>query len=497
MNRAYDVVVIGSGFGGSLTALVLHALGNNVVVLDRSSHPRFRIGESSTPLADQSLRRLAERFQLPWLTPLVCYGTASSIDEIVVGAKRGFSYFQHSKGTPYRAGEDHQHELIVAASATAATSDTHWHRATVDAWFARHLAEHQIALHEHYTIEKLNFTPQRRWRISGTRHDSPLPIEADFVIDASGRRGLVLDHLNIRRSPDTLQTRSHAIYGHFADLTPWHELLDPASRSEHPFPCDQAAVHHLLDEGWMWQLGFDNGITSCGIVFAQDAPPPDNPHKLWQHTLSQYPTLARQFQQSRIVAPANGLVSSGRLQFIADRCAGDHWLSLPATAGFIDPLHSTGIAHTVSAIETIAEIFAASPCGAPAPNALRAYDTRLRREIRWIDRLVSTCYAARVDFELFVIATMLYFTAATFGEQVTDNGVVQNGFLGANHEALRQSIESVADRIHIAAADNPTAETVREIAAFAQQTLAPFNHVGLFAPPINHMYSSTAASKSL
>ena len=71
MNRAYDVIVIGSGFGGSLTGLILSRLGYRVAILDRRSHPRFAIGESSTPLADQTLHRLAERFHFPWLLSLI------------------------------------------------------------------------------------------------------------------------------------------------------------------------------------------------------------------------------------------------------------------------------------------------------------------------------------------------------------------------------------------------------------------------------------------
>ena len=44
-----DVAVIGSGFGGSLTALALRARGQRVVLIERGRHPRFAIGESSTP----------------------------------------------------------------------------------------------------------------------------------------------------------------------------------------------------------------------------------------------------------------------------------------------------------------------------------------------------------------------------------------------------------------------------------------------------------------
>ena len=36
-----DVLILGSGFGGSLSALVLNRIGLNVVIVDRQRHPRF------------------------------------------------------------------------------------------------------------------------------------------------------------------------------------------------------------------------------------------------------------------------------------------------------------------------------------------------------------------------------------------------------------------------------------------------------------------------
>ena len=47
---------------GALMARVLAVLGYDVVLLERGAHPRFAIGESTTPLANLSLERLARRY---------------------------------------------------------------------------------------------------------------------------------------------------------------------------------------------------------------------------------------------------------------------------------------------------------------------------------------------------------------------------------------------------------------------------------------------------
>ena len=59
MQGAYDIAIIGSGFAGSLLAMVARRLGRSVVLLEKAKHPRFAIGESSTPLANLILEDLA------------------------------------------------------------------------------------------------------------------------------------------------------------------------------------------------------------------------------------------------------------------------------------------------------------------------------------------------------------------------------------------------------------------------------------------------------
>src|SRR5690349_8981065 len=90
-----DVIILGSGFGGCLTALVLQQIGWKPVVVDRAAHPRFAIGESSTPAADLMLGSLCARFGLDRLAPLTHYGTwKRTYPEVACGKKRGFSYFE-------------------------------------------------------------------------------------------------------------------------------------------------------------------------------------------------------------------------------------------------------------------------------------------------------------------------------------------------------------------------------------------------------------------
>src|SRR5438094_5157024 len=102
MTGGADLAIIGSGFGGSLTAMVARRLGLSVLLLERGSHPRFAIGESSSPLANLLLEQLARRYDLPRLLPLTEYGKwQRTYPEIGCGLKLGFSFYAHTYGRPF------------------------------------------------------------------------------------------------------------------------------------------------------------------------------------------------------------------------------------------------------------------------------------------------------------------------------------------------------------------------------------------------------------
>src|SRR5688572_20877235 len=128
-----DLAIVGSGFGGSVLAMVARRLGLSVVLLERGRHPRFAIGESASPLAGILIEQLADRYDLPRLRPLSAYGTwKTAYPEIGCGLKRGFTYFRHEQDARYVAAPDRANQLLVAASPNDELSDTHWLRADVD-----------------------------------------------------------------------------------------------------------------------------------------------------------------------------------------------------------------------------------------------------------------------------------------------------------------------------------------------------------------------------
>ena len=91
-----DVAVLGSGFSGSLTTLIANRIGLKTVLIDISHHPRFAIGESSTPIANLVLDDMLTRYGLDRLVPLTAYGTwKANYPKVSCGLKRGSVSYTH------------------------------------------------------------------------------------------------------------------------------------------------------------------------------------------------------------------------------------------------------------------------------------------------------------------------------------------------------------------------------------------------------------------
>lgn len=497
-----DVVVLGSGVGGSLMALVLERIGWQPVVIDRAAHPRFAIGESSTPTANMILRDLADRYDLPRLGPLAkCGPWQEAYPEIVAGRKRGFSYFHHQPGKAFVPDPKHTNELLVAASSDPYYSDTHWLRADVDAFLAAEVRAAGIPLWERTEVTAIE--REDRWRVSARRDGETLRCTADFLIDATGTAGVVPRALGIADRTDEMATRSRALYSHFTGIPSWREWMERQGGcvADHPYPCDEAAVHHILDGAWMWELRFNDGRVSAGLVVDARHHPLDadsSPEQEWRAWLQRYPTLADRFGKAALVDPPGRIIRTKRLQRMVEQAAGPGWAVLPFTAGFVDPLHSTGIAHTLSGIERLARIMEEG--SEPRPTALQQYSTAVCRELRFVDQLVAVCYAALPSFRAWTASTMLYFAAATTYERLRAthpggwNEPFQRSFLCADDEEFRQMVQQALKRISAWPTHHPPSEKrVARYEQWVEQAVRPYNRVGLFDPPVPNMYPHTAA----
>lgn len=486
----FDVIVLGSGFGGSLLSAVLAKSGLTVALIDSAKHPRFAIGESSTPLANQTLATIAAQYDLPELLPLTKYGTwKQSYPEIGCGLKRGFSHFGHSPGNMFEDAD----QLLVAASTCDELSDTHWLRSDVDEFLFGVAQKYGVV-----TFEEAVYRIHHQvgvWRVDGCCDETLIALQSRFAVDATGGAGVLLKSLGIADQTNSLKTKSAAMFAHFTKVKSVAECLDDLEidRHCHPFACDAAAVHHVLDNGWMWQLRFDDDTVSVGMMFggrsAGEVSDTVDLETVWQQTLARFPLLRHQFSKAQIVRPANGLQYASRLQRLTTLAAGETWAALPNTAGFIDPLHSTGIAHTLFGVRRLAGILLSKSAGRKL--ALQRYSDSVISELLLVDDLVSGCYASLPNFRLWSGWCMLYFAAVTSMEQAGSE-ISDQSFLRADDIRFREMLIEANAELQMAVANGSAAECER-FENRVRCLIQPWNVVGLMDSACGGMYSHTAA----
>lgn len=423
MNADFDIVIVGSGFGGSLLAMVARRLGKTVLLVERGRHPRFAIGESTSPLANLLLEQIALRYDLPRLLPLTTFGSwQRTYPQIGCGLKRGFTYFHHEAGRPYRAAPDRSNQLLVAASPDNEIADTHWLRADVDDFLVREA----VALGVEYLDE--TFLSGVEWTGSGGKDNTAalwgerrggsqtVRVRARLVIDATGPRGFLSKALTLPESSFSRYPSTQTLFSHFTGVRRCEDMSAFRPDEMPPYPIDDAALHHVFDGGWMWVLRFGCGLTSAGIALTERLSEElrlFEGEAAWARFLSRFPSIREQFAEARISRP---FVYSPRLAYRCSRAAGSGWALLPSAAAFIDPFFSAGIPLTLLGVKRLGRLLEETGNGMDMQARLGEYGAVTLAEADWTAHLIGACYNAFPRFPLFSALAMFYFAAASFSE---------------------------------------------------------------------------------
>ncbi len=464
MATDFDIAIVGAGFAGSLVAMIARRLGRRVVLVERDRHPRFAIGESSTPVANLLLEELARAYDLPRLLPLTKWGTwQSEYPGIACGLKRGFSFVAHAPGTPWTADPARSNELLVAASPRDAIADTHWYRPDFDAF----LAAEAVRLGAEY-LDGTELAPPEPGPggivFSGRRGAEDVRFTAGFVVDASGPRGYLHRALGLPEASCGECDATRAVFSHFTGVRRW-DALHPAA-GHPPYPPDDAALHHVTPGGWMWVLRFNNGITSAGFTTRRPGIPGASPGDEWLRWLREFPAVAEQFAEATPIRPFARLP---RMAFRTGRAVGAWWLQLPMAAGFVDPLLSTGFPLTLLGIGRVARLLG-SGCTA---GALGEYQRQTLGDLDLANAMIAGLYRVMGDFATFRDLSKAYFAAAIFSETARRLGrpELAPGFLMRDHPSFGPSLRRVLDR----AGTVPGVELRKEV----RELVRPFDLAGL------------------
>jgi len=314
-SRRRPVIIAGGGPAGSVAALCLTRLGHDVVVLEKEKFPRYRLGESLLPGTLSILARL---------------GVMDRIEAANFVRKRAATFlwgpdqepWTFTFSTPRTAPWVYDHAYQVT-------------RAEFDKILLDAARERGAEVREEHEVTDVRMEGNGGpVTVSWRNGDLDGSLRGDFVIDASGSRGIIARKMNMRRFD-----------GYFRNMAVWSYY-----RGGRRFRGDLEGniFSATFREGWIWIIPLKDDVYSVGAVVDQSASARMRAigiETFYQECLERCPLAmeilagATRSEKVRVIrewAYDASSVSLGRAFLCGD------------SACFIDPILSTGVTLAVN-----------------------------------------------------------------------------------------------------------------------------------------------------
>jgi len=403
-----DVAIIGSGIGGSTLAAILARQGLRVIVFEAGMHPRFAVGESMILETSETLRAMAELYDVP---ELAYYSSENFFSHIGTshGVKRHFSYLHHDEGKPQQL----QRSLQAVIPKEPHGHELHLFRQDSDA----HLTAVAIA----YGATVLQNMPVKDIEI-GTEAvtvttNCGKQFIAEYVVDAGGFRSLLADKFGWRDRNQQAHTRT--IFSHMVDVPCFNSV--GASREEYgvPFRFSEGTLHHIFHGGWLWVIPFNNHqdstnpLVSIGLQLdprIYPSRPELSPEAEFFDVINRFPDMRAQFANACAV---RNWTRTERLQYSSTHVVHDRCCLLGHAAGFIDPLYSKGMYTTLMSVGVLANLLLKTrDTHDYSASAFASLEALTLRFVQAHDRLTANSIKSWSNYKLWNVYSVLWLTGA-------------------------------------------------------------------------------------
>ncbi|GAB3433163.1 NAD(P)/FAD-dependent oxidoreductase [Flindersiella endophytica] len=306
LDNAYDAVVIGGGPSGCAYGITLARSRRSVLVLERERFPRFHIGEAFLPYVQDVLEQLGilQRF---------------SGEGFVV--KKGLEIIRPDGG--FR---------LVDLDVTADEGYRNWAYQVERSRFDKILLgatseEAGVTVLEDARVTELVCSGDRITGVRYTHGDRQHSATARFVVDASGRAGVVARGLKLRRTDR--QLRMAAVFKHFSGVD---ESNNPGRYGD-----TQIGVHQ---DGWIWAIPIRDDIISIGAMAPAEILRASNPDQIFEEHLRRVPRIVQRIKGTKVW---RGLRGENNFEYHADTVAGPGYFLVGDAGCFSDPIFSAGV----------------------------------------------------------------------------------------------------------------------------------------------------------
>jgi flavin-dependent dehydrogenase len=390
MTQQYDVIVIGGGPSGSTCASLIARRGRSVLLLEREKFPRFHIGESLTLFAAEAFRHL---------------GVYEELDSLNYVQKRGLEFVLPDRSKKI----DFKGRLDPGVGPWAFQMA----RSKLDHVLLQNARRLGVDVREQHAVKEVRFDGARAVGVTylDQREGSASKLQqadAAWIIDCSGQSGVLNRQLPGNCRNDPLLSEKIAIFSHWGGKIGIENGEDILNFK---------LVVHPNRRDWFWYFPIDRDLVSLGVVLdrASAKRRAGSLESLFQQHADETP-FVRDFLSNPDHLRVEKFRGVADFSYRSIRYYGDGWALAGDSAGFLDPIFSTGLQIAFNSAFRLAEAInrALDDPGTAIPT-LEAYQVSVDQLYRINSTLVHRFYLSGIDYQKMENGLYLLFSTRWAG----------------------------------------------------------------------------------
>ncbi len=311
----YDLIVIGGGPAGSTVATLVAEHGHRVLLLERETEPKFKIGESLIPATYWTFKRL---------------GMLEKLRNSHFPQKHSVQFYSRTgkAAKPFYFFQTNPHESAVTWQVL---------RSEFDEMLLDNAKEKGVQVQRGIRVQEVIFDGNAATGVViqgvNRKHET---LNATIIADSTGQRSLIARQLKINTTEPNLKMAS--LFTHY----------EGAYRDNGIDAGATLILHTKEKDSWFWSIPLPYNRTSIGVVgelryLLQNRRNVDrklDAQQIFTEELTKCTPLQKRLKGATQLFP---IQTTKDFSYRAKRIAGNRWVLVGDAFGFLDPVYSTGL----------------------------------------------------------------------------------------------------------------------------------------------------------